>query len=266
MRGLSFLLLVILLFVHEGTTQSGSIDCTPRDEVILQQMFQESEQIHKEHDIEHQQTMNSLMQDDPQLRQSIQKAVVEGGNEYYQQILLSLAGSPTSMQLSFISKTLLANPQIQLSKNIEMQQEIVMNATTTTYDTDINFSKPFIGFTGYIYQALFTSLQPQTQYFYQVGNGVSGGNWSEVYNFTTGAITMEEFSFAAFGDMGTFPGGGIDGRKTTELMISHLSELSLVIHAGDIAYAYVFFTISILKTQRSSPSPSTSQSLKLDNK
>jgi hypothetical protein len=38
--------------------------------------------------------------------------------------------------------------------------------------------------------------------------------------------------------MGAFPGGGVEGPKTTEALVANVDKFDLVVHAGDIAYDY----------------------------
>ena len=38
--------------------------------------------------------------------------------------------------------------------------------------------------------------------------------------------------------MGTFPGGGVAGQLTTDLLVENMDSFGLIVDAGDIAYAY----------------------------
>ena len=77
-----------------------------------------------------------------------------------------------------------------------------------------------------------SGLDPDTEYFYQVGDVLGG--FSDVLSFKSAPLTGSKHNvkFAVFGDLGFYV-----GNKTTEYLSSVKNTLDLVVHSGDVGYA-----------------------------
>lgn len=77
------------------------------------------------------------------------------------------------------------------------------------------------------------SLQPDTLYYYIVGDDVGG--WSSELTFRSAPLSSNlrgNFSFGVFGDLGT-----VSGEPTNTFLTNARNDLRFIAHAGDIGYA-----------------------------
>jgi len=119
---------------------------------------------------------------------------------------LALTSDPSSMRLMWVSGDNSSIPIVSYGLS-ETKLQFNATATTTTYTKNVLCDAPANTTTlfkdpGFIHDALMTSLQPSTLYFYKFGSSESG--WSDIYSFTSpqapGPDT--EIFFVAYGDMG----------------------------------------------------------------
>lgn len=99
---------------------------------------------------------------------------------------------------------------------------------------------------GHLHRTELRNLFPNTQYFYQVGSEKTG--WSDIFTFKSApkSSTEQVTRLAIFGDMGVkFLGlddgshNGFSGAKpTVHRLIRDLPNYDLVLHIGDISYAW----------------------------
>jgi hypothetical protein len=103
------------------------------------------------------------------------------------------------------------------------------SAVVSTYSAGI------FGWSGLIYNAVMTNLQPNTKYTYRVGDA-STNVWSFEYSFSTERQTDRPFVFAVYGDMGTIQ---LLGFKVFEMMFQdyQTTPFDMMVHVGDVAYA-----------------------------
>lgn len=99
---------------------------------------------------------------------------------------------------------------------------------------------------GHLHGVELVDLEPNQQYFYQVGNEFQG--WSDIYTFKSAPISHASATtrMAIFGDMGVqFKGlddnshnefGGAS--STLERLIKDIDTYDTVLHIGDISYAW----------------------------
>jgi len=205
----------------------GSIDCTPRDVGTLSKMMKETDAIIQ---AEHENDLSEFVDSLPMYDEYFKSL-----NHTSEQVHLWVGQNESSMWVGWISRVKYTSPQVQYGT--QTSNFISVTAQRSTYEADINIEAPHFGLQGWIYEAEMINLSPSELYYYRVGDS-STNQWSETFNFTCPSTSIGSFRFAAYGDMGTFPGGGVDGRRTTQRMIERLDQLNLVIHAGDIAYAY----------------------------
>ncbi|GBC92010.1 Alkaline phosphatase [bacterium HR15] len=83
--------------------------------------------------------------------------------------------------------------------------------------------------TGILHEATLTNLQPDTLYYYRVGDPQNG--FSPIYTFRTAPVYPRPFLFTAFGDHGTRS----VSRQNTQNVINLNPDFHL--HLGDLSYA-----------------------------
>ena len=86
--------------------------------------------------------------------------------------------------------------------------------------------------TGLFVDVTLNNLQPNTTYFYIVGNDAK---WSSEFSFRTQPVSdPKTVSFGVYGDMGV-----LFSNVTIELLtkMTETNQLDFVLHMGDISYA-----------------------------
>jgi len=151
-------------------------------------------------------------------------------------------GDATEMVVMWVSwknHTLIA---CKYGKSSGTYDDLTLNGTCHSYDEGNCILPDSCGWNGFIYTVKLHDLNPSTKYYYRVGNEEA---WSAECFFTTAPSPSSPlpFTIAAFGDMGAFPGGGVDALETTKNLISHMNEFDLILDAGDLAYDYGYQVI-----------------------
>ncbi|GAM17864.1 hypothetical protein SAMD00019534_010390, partial [Acytostelium subglobosum LB1] len=150
------------------------------------------------------------------------------GNSTPQSIKISLTEDQASMQVTWYTDSEGSSPVVQFdSKGFDPSS---LSASLIQAKTVEFTEKLWSGYTNY---ATISQLSANTVYYYAVGDQKTGV-WSELFNFTTGAMSADvvPFNFVTYGDMGE----GVDN-STVHNVINRLDSLQMVLHVGDIAYA-----------------------------
>jgi hypothetical protein len=166
---------------------------------------------------------------------------------------LSLEALPSRrVTLSWVSGAPPLQPRVKYGKQYGVSTDEVF-ASTVTYGRE-NMCGPPASTTGwrepgYIHKATLGELEPGVTYFYQFGDDLGAGGFSEIFNFTAppprGAKNMR---IIAYGDMGTYADDGSlhPGTIRTEppalnvtnrIVARDLAHSDLLLHFGDISYA-----------------------------
>ena len=141
-------------------------------------------------------------------------------------------GSP-EMQSSWITHELLGDALVQWRKTSEP------NGTGWNFATAESRTYTIAGWSGWIYGAVMTGLEPNTSYTYRVGSPSVANGWSEEFEFMTlplnAGMSDRPLKIATFADMGV---GGDHQATIAELQRLHsMGELDFIVHTGDISYA-----------------------------
>ena len=118
--------------------------------------------------------------------------------------------------------------------------QTISKTTTSTVKYGVSASSLNLKATGssssyyetYHHHVTLNVLDPATTYYYQVGDETGG--FSEQLKFTSApnGSTKRSFSYAVFGDLGTY-----NGNATMNYMTSIKDTVDLVWHSGDVGYA-----------------------------
>eukprot|EP01083_Nonionella_stella_P267974 905575_1 len=145
--------------------------------------------------------------------------------------------SPNEMQIRWVS-SLIKNPTVKIGTT-SGQYITTYPASSYTYDTTYmcGGSASIISPTqfrhpGYFYTVIAKNLKPDTKYYYIFGND---DYWSDEHSFTTSsADNKKPFQFIMYGDQGTYT----NAFPTISKVESLLDDTDLVLHVGDISYAW----------------------------
>eukprot|EP00043_Microstomoeca_roanoka_P020835 m.254205 g.254205 ORF g.254205 m.254205 type:complete len:458 (-) comp17801_c0_seq1:293-1666(-) len=104
-----------------------------------------------------------------------------------------------------------------------------LNATALSMTAYGNSSSYFVT---YDHHVTLYKLQPNTRYFYQVGD--ASGGWSQVLSFKSAPLSSPNMplDFAVWGDLGV-----VNGDSTMGFLESMKDSLDFMWHTGDIGYA-----------------------------
>ncbi|CEO96390.1 hypothetical protein PBRA_005061 [Plasmodiophora brassicae] len=158
--------------------------------------------------------------------------------------------SPAELRLSWSSKNT-SDARVELrsvDRNGSLPFRWSGTATTTTYAVG-DLCGPPASTTGWrdpgaIHYAILQGLSPSTTYMYRFGSATTG--WSEERPLRTPPEPSPTSSvrIAVFGDMGAAdPDGAASAHseamsaRTVGVLASHLDDIDLVLHIGDLAYA-----------------------------
>lgn len=140
------------------------------------------------------------------------------------QVHIALAGldankNSDSMTISWSTVKNTATTTVRYGKRSTLLSGSATGASVSYYQT-------------YHHHVTLPGLEPNTEYFYQVGDATGG--FSDILSFKSAPLTgsKHNFKFAVFGDLGYFV-----GNKTTQYLSSVKNTLDLVVHAGDVGYA-----------------------------
>jgi len=102
-------------------------------------------------------------------------------------------------------------------------------------DTGTSGTKAVTYGTGFMHHAKIRSLHPSVVYYYRVGDKTNSW-WSEEFYFRAPPKRDDntEVNFVAMGDMGVFP----TSMKVMQSLKERKSSLDVVLHVGDLAYAF----------------------------
>jgi len=131
-----------------------------------------------------------------------------------------------------------ADSLVQYSKKNNDKKTIIKGSSTLITASAFDSPKP-----GYMHLAVLTNLSPATTYLYSVGSDVDG--WSSQFFFKTQPRKSSEdhkIHFLAFGDMGVKWDKSLRTMRTIAPLARAL-DIDLVLHAGDLAYAFKNLTI-----------------------
>ncbi|GAM24220.1 hypothetical protein SAMD00019534_073950, partial [Acytostelium subglobosum LB1] len=150
-----------------------------------------------------------------------------------QSVKLAFTNSSSEMRVTWYTTGQGSMPQLLLSGTKFAMDTVNTTTLLASNATSINIGQ-WSQWTGYINTAVFNKLEGMTTYYYVCGDQASQV-WSEVFNFTTGALThstVTPFTLAAFGDV-----GGENGAPTLKNLIATMNNYMFALHVGDIAYA-----------------------------
>jgi acid phosphatase type 7 len=141
------------------------------------------------------------------------------------QIHIALAGKdangdPNGMAVSWNTKSKSATSTVKFGTISASYSSSTTGQSSSYYET-------------FNHHVVLSNLQPDTQYFYVVGDETSG--WSTEHTFhsaPTSSDLRNDFSFFVFGDLGQ-----INGDATEKYIKSNADDVKLIWHAGDVGYA-----------------------------
>lgn len=156
---------------------------------------------------------------------------------------IALTGDNTQMRVMWVSADPASVPTVRFGLSATGLTQSAIGSSHTyqasdmchfpaTLEGPLNFINP-----GYMHDVLLTGLTPDTDYFYQYGNDLHG--FSSVASFHTAPAVGpfdRPFKFVAYGDMGEEKTPGAVG--TTHRVRERLNETDLILHVGDLSYAW----------------------------
>ncbi|GMH84073.1 hypothetical protein TrST_g11227 [Triparma strigata] len=139
------------------------------------------------------------------------------------QIHIALAGSDdngisTGMAVSFQTESDSPSASVRYGLSADSLSSTATATSSTYWET-------------YDHHAVLESLEPSTQYYYQI---VDGDDVSEVLSFTSAPTEKDSVNFAVFGDLGMVNG---DSTRKYLTKLSENKEIDLIYHMGDVGYA-----------------------------
>eukprot|EP01116_Phalansterium_solitarium_P023520 TRINITY_DN8276_c0_g1_i1.p1 TRINITY_DN8276_c0_g1~~TRINITY_DN8276_c0_g1_i1.p1 ORF type:complete len:485 (+),score=126.02 TRINITY_DN8276_c0_g1_i1:477-1931(+) len=142
---------------------------------------------------------------------------------------LSLSDKSTEMHVVWVTDNS-AGTEVQFAPHAAMKQS---HRVVKGLQSELQFG------TGFLHKATLDGLVPETKYTYRVGSDASG--WSEDFSFRTrpDSSSDQEFTVLTYGDMGVAGSQpGVAEFQTAVLQESLIARSDLVLHAGDLAYAF----------------------------
>jgi hypothetical protein len=170
-----------------------------------------------------------------------------------QEVHLSFANDATVMKAMFVTMDLLEKPFVEYYVNSTQswQSSKLVSATSSTYNVP---KKWWPIFTGFIYEADMTDLQPDTAYTYRVGgyNTVEKkSQYSGVFTFKSKPLNNpnRKTVITSLADHGTFM---LFGFVTINKLVRLKDEINMdfVFVAGDLSYAGLDFDFPPLNIEK----------------
>lgn len=168
-----------------------------------------------------------LAQDSPKAGSAVPDATAHRPTAIPDRIILTWEGDPSySQAVTWRTDTSVVKPIAQITPadpngRAMADKATIIEAATTPLTSDLG--------NAHYHTAIFTGLQPASQYAYRVGDGT---NWSEWFHFRTASDQTEPFSFIYFGDAQN------DVKSLWSRVIrgaySDASKARFIIHAGDL--------------------------------
>lgn len=147
----------------------------------------------------------------------------------------SEATHPEQVHIALAGKDKNGNPN---GMAVSWQTHVRTNTSTVQYGlSNSSLSMEAVGqcssyYATFDHHVILQNLQPSMRYFYRVGD--AKGGWSPIFSFLTAPLSSPNMplDFAVWGDLGVVNGG-----STMAFLERIRDSISLMWHAGDIAYA-----------------------------